>query len=601
MTIFTWPMLVYLLGIHSNNFFNRMIMYGLSCITGIYKKVWLLLLAATFCVLPEAFSQDLGSIASQKPFILNGGVQLRGIYYNASGIANRQTPLSYILSGNLNTRIYGISIPVSFTFSEQDRSFRQPFNQFGLSPHYKWITVHLGYRNINFSPYTLAGYTMLGAGIELNPGKFRFGFMYGRLNRATTIDTTTQSLVPVSFSRKAFACKIGYGTENSFIDFSVLKGKDDPASITLTKTVLDSLSVLPAANTVAGVSARITIAKKIFIEGNAATSLYTRDINSPLTIDSANIPLIKTIQSIATVNGTSELCTAIDGAIGIKEKAYTIKLQYRRVDPDFNSMGAYFFNNDFESYSFAPSFRLFKNKFRFNGSIGYQHDNLQRQKAATSKKIIGNALLSADFTKQVGIDVNYTNFSNNQQPQTIRFADSLKIVQNTQNISISPRITIAHAISSHFIVLSANLMQLNDFNNYFAQNAISRNIDYKQYYLNYTYSYTPVQLSVFINISATEANAEGSSNNTEGATLGFNKSFLKSALLISMSGGFFTGKQNGTDDNTINASSNIMFKFLKRNSLNALFFYTNNKPKNISQLSPAFSELRAELAYSYSF
>ncbi len=564
-------------------------------------KLYFVLLAAITCFAKTTFAQDIGTIGAQKPFLLNGGVQLRGIFYNASGIADRQTPLSYVFSGNLNFHIYGISMPVSFTVSEQERSFRQPFNQFGLSPHYKWITVHLGYRNINFSPYTLAGYTMLGAGVELNPGKFRFGFMYGRLNRATTLDTTTQSLVPVSFTRKAFAARIGYGTENNFIDFSVLKGKDDPSSVPLGKSVLDSLDVLPAANTVAGVSAKITIAKKIFIEGNVATSLYTRDINSPLTIDSSTVSFIKTLQSFGTVNGTSQLTTAMDGAIGVKEKLYTIKLQYRRIDPGFTSMGAYFFNNDLESYSFAPSFHLFKNKLRFNGSIGLQHDNLQRQKEATSKKIIGNAMLSADFTRQFGIDVNYTNFSNNQQPQTIRFADSLKIVQNTQNISVSPRITIVGTQSSHYIVVSANLMKLNDYNNYFSQNAVSRNIDYKQYYLNYTYSYLPVQLSAFINLSATQADAQGTSDQNKGATIGFTKAFFKSALMVSASGGFFTGTQNGTDEHTINASSNIAFKFLKHNSLTGLLFYTNNQPKNISQLAPAFSELRAELAYSYSF
>ncbi|HVY73353.1 MAG TPA: hypothetical protein VG890_00895 [Puia sp.] len=564
-------------------------------------KLYFVLLAAITCFAKTTFAQDIGTIGAQKPFLLNGGVQLRGIFYNASGIADRQTPLSYVFSGNLNFHIYGISMPVSFTVSEQERSFRQPFNQFGLSPHYKWITVHLGYRNINFSPYTLAGYTMLGAGVELNPGKFRFGFMYGRLNRATTLDTTTQSLVPVSFTRKAFAARIGYGTENNFIDFSVLKGKDDPSSVPLGKSVLDSLDVLPAANTVAGVSAKITIAKKIFIEGNVATSLYTRDINSPLTIDSSTVSFIKTLQSFGTVNGTSQLTTAMDGAIGVKEKLYTIKLQYRRIDPGFTSMGAYFFNNDLESYSFAPSFHLFKNKLRFNGSIGLQHDNLQRQKEATSKKIIGNAMLSADFTRQFGIDVNYTNFSNNQQPQTIRFADSLKIVQNTQNISVSPRITIVGTQSSHYIVVSANLMKLNDYNNYFSQNAVSRNIDYKQYYLNYTYSYLPVQLSAFINLSATQADAQGTSDQNKGATIGFTKAFFKSALMVSASGGFFTGTQNGTDEHTINASSNIAFKFLKHNSLTGLLFYTNNQPKNISQLAPAFSELRVELAYSYSF
>jgi len=39
-----------------------------------------------------------------------------------------------------------------------------------MSPYYKWITIHVGYRNINYSQFTLAGHTILGAGIELHPG-----------------------------------------------------------------------------------------------------------------------------------------------------------------------------------------------------------------------------------------------------------------------------------------------------------------------------------------------------------------------------------------------------------------------------------------------
>jgi hypothetical protein len=320
-----------------------------------------------------------------------------------------------------------------------------------------------------------------------------------------------------------------------------------------------------------------------------------------VSLDSIGDRFIKNIRSVAIVNGSSELCTAMRAAIGYKDKLYTIKIQYQRIDPDFTSMGAYFFNSDIESYSLAPSFHLFRNKLRFNGSIGFQHDNVQRQKEATSKKIIGTAMLSADFTKQLGIDINYSNFSNNQQPQTIRFADSVKIVQNTRNISIAPRFMMANTISSHTVILSANLMQMNDFNNYFAQNAISRNINYQQFYLNYTYGYIPSNFSISLNLSNTTANAAGTTDQNAGATLGINKSFFKSAFLVSLSGGYFLGKRNGTDENTLNFSSNLQYKFLKRQSLNALFYYTNDRPKNISLLSPAFSEIRAELAYNYSF
>jgi hypothetical protein len=243
---------------------------------------------------------------------------------------------------------------------------------------------------------------------------------------------------------------------------------------------------------------------------------------------------------------------------------------------------------------------LFKNKLRFNGSIGFQHDNVQHQKEATTKKIIGTAMLSADLTQHFGLDINYTNFSNNQQPQTIRFSDSIKIVQTTQNLSISPRYTVLGTTASHTIALSANLMQMNDFNNYFSQNAISRNVNYKQFYCNYTYGFIPAKFSVYANVSYTDAEAPGTADKSKGVTLGFNKSFLKSAFLVSASGGYFFGTQNGGDNNTINASANLQYKFLRNQGLNALLFYTNNKPKNISS-TPAFSELRGELAYTYSF
>lgn len=97
------------------------------------------------------FAQDLENISKQKPFAISSSLDIRGIGYTVDGIQARRSPFTYIVSGSPTITIYGLSIPLSFTFSEQDRSFRQPFNQFGLSPNYKWITLHGGYRNITFS------------------------------------------------------------------------------------------------------------------------------------------------------------------------------------------------------------------------------------------------------------------------------------------------------------------------------------------------------------------------------------------------------------------------------------------------------------------
>ena len=559
----------------------------------------MLTLAFLTCNARNVFAQDLANIGQQKPVTLSGALQLSGIFYNATGIPKRSAPFTYILSGNPTLDFYGFSLPTNFILSQQDHSFQQPFNQFGVSPQYKWITLHVGYRSLTFSPYTLAGYTMLGAGVELNPGKFHAGFMYGRLNRATKLDTATQSVVPYSFSRKAYAAKIGYGTFDNFLEFSMLKGKDDASS---GPKKIDSLTqlVLPAANTVGGVSARITLFKKLFIEGNGGASIYTRDINSPIKVDS-NSRLINLAKTVAIINGTTEYYFAYDAALGYRAKTFALKFQYVRVDPDFKTFGAYFFDNDLERYSFAPNFRLLKNRVRFNGSIGFQHDNVKNQKQSTTHKVVSNATLSTDITRAFGIDVTYTNFSNNQQPKTIVFADSLKIAQTTQNLSITPRLFFSNKVTTNAIIAGANIMKLNDYNSSFTQGAVGNNIDSKQFFVNYTYGYIPAQFNVFANINTIYMHASGITDKNTGFTVGVSKAFFKSALKATVNGGLSHDVRDNGSGNVLNSSGNLQYNFLKRQSFNVEFFYTNNEPKNTLTQYPAFTETRIEFGYTYNF
>jgi len=244
-----------------------------------------------------SYAQDFSNVKGQKPFSMSGSMEGRGTMYRASGIADRRQPFSYLLNGSAAVSIYGLNIPFSISYSDVDRSFSQPFNQFGMSPTYKWITLHGGYRNIDYSPYTLGGHTMLGAGFELRPGKFRIGLMHGRLNRATAVDSTTQSLVPISFSRIGTAAKVGFGTDKSFIEFSALRAKDDSAS--LDRRMIRSEDFLsPASNYVMGYNFKLSFLKNFILESKGGASLYTRDINSILNFKSFNNQIIQKAQNI---------------------------------------------------------------------------------------------------------------------------------------------------------------------------------------------------------------------------------------------------------------------------------------------------------------
>src|SRR5690554_2394806 len=95
--------------------------------------------------------------------------------YSTWGQSYRREPYNYSFSANFNIKTMEVDLPFSFYFTNQNRDFRQPFNRFGVSPKYRWLTTHFGYRSLNWSDYSLAGHTFLGAGVELNPSIFRFG------------------------------------------------------------------------------------------------------------------------------------------------------------------------------------------------------------------------------------------------------------------------------------------------------------------------------------------------------------------------------------------------------------------------------------------
>ena len=113
-----------------------------------------------------AAGQDMQGLRSQKPISIRRSLSAGLTYYHGDGIANRRQPFSWYLSGAPVITVYGVVMPFSLVVREQESRFSQPFNQYGVSPYYKWAKLHLGYRNIRFSNHTLGGANFLGAGLN---------------------------------------------------------------------------------------------------------------------------------------------------------------------------------------------------------------------------------------------------------------------------------------------------------------------------------------------------------------------------------------------------------------------------------------------------
>ncbi|HRN71966.1 MAG TPA: hypothetical protein PLM81_02480 [Ginsengibacter sp.] len=110
-------------------------------------------------------AQDLANLKDQKPFHLSGSIGAGTDYYSSNEPYMTRDPFSWNLNGNLTASIYGFSIPLSFVVNQYSTSYTTPFTQFGMSPTYKWLTVHLGYRSMSLNPFVFDGQSFVGGGI----------------------------------------------------------------------------------------------------------------------------------------------------------------------------------------------------------------------------------------------------------------------------------------------------------------------------------------------------------------------------------------------------------------------------------------------------
>ena len=538
-------------------------------------------------------AQDIANITTAKPFEVSGSFTVFNSYYNANGIDPRRKDFTWYITGNPNFKIYGIDIPFSLTISEQERSFRQPFNQFLISPSYKWAKLHLGYTNLTWSPFTWAGQTAFGVGVELNPKKFRFGFLYGRLNRAVEEDLTSIQTQTPSFKRMGYATRIGYGTETSHVDLIYLKGKDDENSLT---TIPTKTEVLPAENVVVGIASKIKFTDKLFWNADIAASVYTRDVRAtPFNNDEPGI--ISAFSSLLKTNSSTQYYNAYQSELAFVTKKFKIKAKYKRVEPDFKSMGAYYFQTDVENITLEPSYYFTKAKLKINSSIGRQRDNLLNKKSFTSKRFIGN--IGADWSpvKIFGINALYSNYSGEQSKGLKIPNQATQQSYVSQSIMVSPRMTFVKEKVSHFHMLVANRQWLQDNNP-----NTSLLTEYEVDNLNYTSSFVFNKLGLTMSGSYILSifNSNSNTNRLNGFSIVGSKSFLDNKLLSNLSiGNTFQTLNSEAFATILNLSTQHGYKITKNHGINFLVNYLSTTSKTTA--SNSFTEFNIDLGYTYTF
>ncbi len=537
-------------------------------------------------------AQDLTHFKQNKTSF-TGNISSSGTYYNAVGLTPRRVPFAGVVSGSFNLNLKGLILPFSFTYSDQNKSFRQPFNQFGLSPKYKWAKLHLGYRNINYGKYILGGHTVFGVGMELNPKKLRLGFIYGKLqqktNQAINVNNPINDTLS-NYSRKMMSFKIGYGDPNSYFDFIVLRAADDSLSL---GQIAYQKGNFPAANVVAGIHSKIALTPEVLFEVESAYSIYTENQNSAVQFD---VP--QNIKKIIPLNASTKGSLAVNSKIEYKnKKGLKLGLAYRRIDPNYQSMGSYFLNNDLENITGQLGFKAAKQKLRFSGSIGLERNNLKVARNATTHKTIGSAMISYDPSNKFGVNINYSNYSINQSPGRIQIADSVKLYQTNGTFMVMPHVLMMSKNKkiSHFISVVYTKMDLTDKN---TESRFNNSFTTDNSVLSYSVSLSSYALSLTTSAAYNKVEMQLGNSTNLSYSFGANKSIMKNKMSLGLSATYTQSENISSKYNVLSPSLNIRTKVGKHHQIRLkVNMIISDNPSDHSSNTEQFGNL----SYVYNF
>lgn len=387
-----------------------------------------------FSVLLRA--QDLDAISRSKGVKFSGGLNFANTFYAGNSDMILRDPYLYYLTGNLNVNLYGIDLPFSFAYSNTGKSYTQPFNRFEFAPKYKWVKLRFGSTAMDFSKYTLAGHRFSGVGAELTPGKWNISAMYGRLLKAIEYKPELNNLSTVSYKRMGYGLKAGYADKGDELNFIFFSAKDDAGS--LKYYVPDESDLHPQQNTTLSLMGKKSFLKCFFVQAEYAFSLYNSELRN---VSGETMKTSNFLDKLFNKKGNDRYLDAFNAAAGFQNTVWGVSLGYERVAPDYQTLGGYYFTNDVEIFKLAPNVNLWKGKLRINGSIGFEYNNLDKQKANNTRRTVGSANVSFTPNEAWNATVGYSNFSTytKYKPTAYPFyvdnLDSLNFYQVTQTFN----------------------------------------------------------------------------------------------------------------------------------------------------------------------
>lgn len=570
-----------------------------SHIKMILKRIqfYILLFFATTLGYSQSFNVE--QLSKTKLFTVSGGASANAIMYSGNAV---REPFSYFLNGNININVAGLyNLPFSFSYSTQKFGYTKPvaIKTLSIHPSYKWITTHIGDVSMTFSPYTLNGHLFTGFGVDLTPpGKFKVSAMYGRLLKKSEYNVNFPEAVP-TYKRYGYGFKTAYTFEKVNLGVIFFKASDVVSS--LSNPVPFELGLTPKENTAISFETSFKLFQKLQVMTEYANSGITEDISVN---DSSKGKGIASLFLKSNATTTSQ--NAIKAQLVYPAGKGTLGLGYERIDPNYRTLGSYYFNNDLENITVNATQQVFKDKVSLAVSLGMQKDNLEKQKVSQSKRLVSS--LTADYkaSQKLNLNFNYSNFQSytnsrnqfdyiNQDPSLI-YVDTLNFRQVNQNLGLTANYLLKNDKQLKKSI-NANFSMQESANQQQGETVAGGKTTFYNSAISYVQGYPAKDLNFMGSLNNTYSLIENGNSLIIGPTLGVTKLFMDHKLNSSFSTSYNTTFSNGNKQNDIfNFRLSSSYLYLQKHSFNlsviSLFGKTTSNKNN---------DLTATLSYAYSF
>lgn len=403
----------------------------------LFKLHLLVYLLVSFCLHAQDVETEFRSLKQSiksDPLSCTGTLGMTANYYKMTGLPPRKDPLQHTVSANIQiTLLNKISIPFTASLSNRNKTYyngleryNTAFNQFGLSPAYKALTVHLGYRSLFFSDYSLAGILLFGAGLEIKPKHALLSgtAAFGRIIKGSSISAPSQDNL-FNYERWGSSLKLKFGNQHHNIELQLMHIKDLLYSLPFATEPRK----LPAENTVIGFATQQDLKNKIKFELDYYVSIFTPDRSQKIE-KNQNYSYRNQIHTDRTGTKTNY---AFTGSIQYSAKIFQTGLKYKRISPDYQSLGSPYITNDVDERSLNFSIQAHEKKTNCTGALGIAQNNLDGSQQSINQRIIGALQLSYHIRSNWNISINYSSFTANSVPMRDLRTDSLRYVQFNTN------------------------------------------------------------------------------------------------------------------------------------------------------------------------